>query len=557
MPSRQEMIAALKRQDMISQLKARDAQLASTPKEDQVTDEMPEWLADTDRLKAKNLTNNVGEQVAFLQKQYPDAEIKSQGDKVLLRKQGEESYKVLDPSFSVGRMFSVEGLRDLGDIAGDIVQGGAEAVGAAAGAPGGLPGVMAGSGVAAGAASSAKEKLAEMLGVKEADYMNAGKDALIGAALPGVFAGAGKGIKYGAQKVVPKLYAKATGLTEGALHRIADKGNDLSRMDESGALKLLDDAKGSVDNWVGTKKGEFAKKYAQIRNGSGEVDLTDAYKVFDDAIMQADEAAKRTGFAVDKQKVDALKRMREEILGSGANQKQGIGDVLDLDSRVNSDWIEWADDVGQGVGNGRTVADYQENLAKDFRKKLRELANKETYGSLQGTSDEYSKFADQIGFLRKNFKDPKKIQTTLENIGKGKDVSLAGNFKALPEELRGALNNTKQDLDLYRYFQPTKSSILTEQGLKDMAIGKAPIEKLLGAAGAGAGYVSGGPVMGVVGAAVGRGAGKLVASPGSVKAITKAAKSLGMKREAFEKLLQERPELLQMMYGGAAAATQD
>ncbi len=568
MATREEIIRDLRRQDMIADMRRMDAMEASAPKSDMVNDEMPEWLNDSDRLKAKNLTNNEDEQVAFLQKQYPDSEVKKQGDRVLLRKKGESAYGVLDPSFSFRKNWLQEGLRDTGDIIGDIGQGISEGVGAAAGAATGsvtLPGAgtiggaMLGSGIASGAFSDAKERLAAMLNVKDYDGKKVLSDAAWGAATPGVMTAGGKALKWGAQKALPSVYAKATGLTTEALKRIADKGDELSKWTEVDALKKLTGIGDDVASHIKTKKAEFAKQYQALRGLDADVDTGSVVRLLDDEIAKASaQAQANPGISAFQDQVDELVKMKGDIFSNNVTPlKTNINDAIDLDGRISEKYIDWSPDAGQGVGTGNTVSAQQERLARLLRDKLRGNVDDGAAGLKSGVDGEYSKFVDQVNYLRKNFKDPKKTQGTLKALGDGKDISLIGGFQGLDDSLIKQINQSKGDIDLYRYFQPTNNSILTEQGLKDMAVGRAPIEKLLTALGTGAGYVSGGAVGGVIGAGAGRLTGKAIASPGSVKAITKLAKKTGLGMDGIEELLKQNPSILQSLYGGTAAAAQD
>lgn len=560
MDRRQELIESIRKKQLISSIQSKQS-AAKAP--DVVNDSMPEWLNENDRSVVKNLANNDEESISYLQKQYPDAEFKrGSGGEVIARKRGEAAYGKLDPSFSplsnpIGTAKDL--WNDTKDLAYDATQMGAEAGGAAIGtavAPG--AGTMAGAGLGAGAASTLKEALRKKYGLTdEMSLQSIGTDAALGAFLPKALQMGGRGVKAAATKVAPSIYAKATGLTTGALKRIAEKGDDIAGWSEKDALKSIHGLQDNIDNWVGSKKGEFAEKYKQIRGGSGDVSLIGAKQELDDALKVASEQYQRTGVQAFKDQADQIQRMRSEILGDTASDTVGIADAMDLDQRISNDWIDYADDVGQGVGQGRTVSQQQQKLAEQLRKRLRGDINTSSYGSLQNTADEYTPFVEQVNFLRKNFKDPKKIQGTLESLNKGKDINLLGSFQDLDPKLISSIEQAKGDIDLYRYFKPMNTSMLTEEGLKDLAVGKTPIEKLLTAIGTGTGYVTGGAVGGVAGGTAGRVVGKAIASPRSVKAVAKAGKKAGEKMANLEKLLQDNPALLQMLYGTSYAAASE
>jgi hypothetical protein len=564
MDRRQELINEIKRKQLIASIREKQSAPQAA---DEVTDTMPDWLDTSDRAAVKNLANNDEESLKYLQGKYADAEFKKGADgEIIARKKGEKTYGKLDPSFSP---FSnpLGTLKDLGrdalDIGYDVVQGGAEALGAAGGAMAGLgigslPAAMAGGAAGSAAASTLKESLRKKLGISDEFSMgNIAQDALIGGAMPGVLHGAGKALKYGAKTLAPSLYSKATGVSANSLKRIADKGDDIAKWNEIDAGNVLGQMKGDVDGWVSGKKGEFAQKYKQIRGMNSDVDTADLIKMIDDEIAKADaQALANPGTNAFKEAADEFRKMKSQIFSDNVSQmKMDINDAIDLDGKISNDWIDWAPDAGQGVGTGRTVSSQQQELAKNLRNRLRGNVDSTSGGEFKNAAGDYSQFVDQINFIRKNFKDPKKIQGTLEALDKGKNLSLAAEFQKLDPALIKQIEQARGDLDLYRYFKPMNTSLLSEEGLKDLAVGKAPIEKLLTALGTGAGYVSGGAVGGVVGAGVGRGAGKLIASPTSVKMAAKTGKKIGKKMDSLEKMLKDNPELLYMLYGAGTAST--
>jgi hypothetical protein len=563
--TREQMIREMRLADMREALKQDDLRQSRIQEPMQVIDEMPEWLSDTDRLKAKNLTNNEDEQVVFLQRQYPDAEVKTDGSRVLLRKKGESAYKVLDPSFSIGRMFSAEGLRDAGDIISDVAQGGAEVVGAAVGAPGGIGGIMATSAGAGGAASYAKEKLAQMLGVKEeADMGNVAKDMALAGILPGAFNVGGKAIKATAQKAIPRLYAKATGVPVPLLKRMATSGDDI-------AQKSSDEALGSVE-WliqnfgddVAKRSEDISKKYAASEAAAGSVDVRPVVQQLDDEILSAKRLVDEnpTVGAFKDRYNDLLKLRLSEVGPQGFRPKtMKIDAASKLRNLLEDKYLPaYKEDIGQMVGKG--VSDTTEKAAANMRRTMKQQMNAATGGATGEIDKEFMKNLDIADFGRTYMNTPKKALTTLKKIAEGSDDVLMGEFQRLPKEAQEQIMGGVQDKSLYDFFKGiNKKRVVTEDALLETTankvLGKSPIEKLLGAGGAAAGYVSGGPVGGVLGAGLGRGTGKLVASPKSVLRAAKAGKWSREQMDSLEELLQRRPELIRVLYGAGAAATQD
>jgi hypothetical protein len=575
---RQKLLIEQKRQ----RLKQMQAQQMSAMPQDEVTDEMPSWLADTDRLKAKNLTNNVGEQVAFLQKQYPDAEVKSQGDKVLLRKQGEQAYGVLDPSFSVGKMFSAEGLRDAGDIVGDIGQGVAEGAGAAFGAAGGLPGVMAGSAGGSLVASTAKQKLAQALGVKDNfDYGNVAMDTALGGLIPGGLAVAGTGAKVAAKKVAPWLYSKATGLSTDALKAIGSGAGDMSDIETLDLIKGIGERiRGSVDSRRAGLKDEFV----QFRGTNAQVDTTSARARLKAAIKEAREKAERSGSRLLDEEAAALGGMDKKIFAkTGApaqtvrldydpltfelnkvaeevpnfiDPKQKLSDALDMKQAIKNKYMDYTDDIGGKMGTGNTVSAQEQRAASDVLKSL----DQEIFGVSpdgKALNSKYKDAIDDVDYLNSRFRTDDKIQNTLRNLRKGRDRVLKGNVEKLDQGTKNSINQANKKLEIHEFFNNPEEGNYIRKGT-DTILGKTPLSKALSAAGAFTGYVTGGGYAGsAIGAGAGRVAGDLLTSPEAVKRITKGAKNMGIEMDNLEALIQQNPELLRILYGAGAAATQD
>jgi hypothetical protein len=577
--TREQMIQEMKLADMREALKQDQIKQSRMTVPDEVVDEMPEWLADADRLKAKNLTNNEAEQVAFLQKQYPDAEVKSDGSRVLLRKKGEQKFGVLDPSFSIGRMFSTEGLRDLGDIGSDIIQGGAEVAGAAMGAPGGIAGVMAGSAGGAGAASLAKEKLAQLLGVKEeADIGNVVKDMAWGGALPGVFHVGGKAVKATAQKVIPSLYSKATGVPVPLLNRMATTtkvdpvtgkpsailGDDIVSKSSDEALGSIEDLQKTFGDDVAKRIDDVSKQYSASEAAGGAVDVTPVVSHIDNELMKLKQLVDEnpTSGTIRDRYNELLRFRLEEIGPQGFKpKKMKISAASKLRNMLDDKYLPaFKEDVGQWVGKG--VSPAKENAARDMRRLMKDQMNVATGGQTGKIDSDFIKVTEIGDFGRDYLNTPKKALATMKKISEGADDELMGRFQRLPKELQDQIMSGVQDKSLFDFFKSiNKKRVVTEDALLDTAankvLGKSPIEKLLGAGGAAAGYVSGGPIGGVIGAGLGRGAGKLVASPKSVLRAVKAGKATKAQMEAFEKMLRESPKFRAMVLGSGAAATQD
>lgn len=584
--------------------------MAETP----VVDEMPEWLSDTDRLKAQNLTNSDEEKVAFLQKQYPDAQVMSSGDKILLRKKGEKNYMVLDPSMSMKNFFSKETLRDAGDIIGDVGAGVAEATGAAAGAAtgflaggyGALPGTMIGSGVASGAYSDAKERLAEALGVKGYDASKVAQDAAWGAALPGAFHVAGKGVKAAAKKVAPALYAKATGFSVDALKDIADGA---AGMDAQGPARLIREISEATAQNVDESKKVLGEQFNAIRGSGAKVDMVPVAAEFDRLIGVAKEKRVRSGLSVLSEEEKALREMKDRILGGVDNYgnvrtKQGIkvegtktaapeyeqtfdpifgggvkrtgtdgvaqyvddglsevqhytgaqdvSDAMDVKS-ILKDYIDYNPAIGGNIGKSTAPVTRQE---QDAAIKLAKILDDQMYGTdpnKRKLLENYGELVEKARYLNKKFGNDESAMHTMRNLAKGKNHILNAEIDTLPQQTKDLIKKNSNRIKIHEFFNAPEEGNYIKRGT-EAAIGKSPLSKLLSIGGGVVGGTVGGLRGGIVGGAAGRGLGELLTSPENVKRLTKFGKDTGLKMDGIEELLRNNPEYLPIIFGTSYGA---
>lgn len=602
-------VAALRQKLKMDSLRERlRADSASQVAADEATapqykNETPDWFNYKDRLAVKNLADSPEQTITYLQKQYPDAEFTNNGDEVFMRKKGTKDYGRLDPE-GMG-----DWLKDAGDLAYDGVQMGAEALGAAGGAIAGsavapvagtFAGLSLGAGAGSGAASALRQKLAEALGVKqEADYSEAGKDALIGAAIPSVFKGAGKVFQAG-KKVLPKVYGSAIGLTRGAMDDVADEG--LRAWDNQTVTNKFRELKDDVANYVGKQQDGFAEEYAKRRGGDGTVDFDPINSAMNDDIAEAAAAVNRTDSGALAGIKGSLQNMKDDFLGKvdaqgnpmgrrafdvvdggatrsadeyafdpimGTTKKSGAyakgdniykqGDVVDRDylsgkigvkdamtlrSLLKKYYMQFGSDVGGTIGKGTEAT---EMSAKKLEKMLRE--------QIAGGSDElgkrYDSHIDQVDFLKKNFETPEKVESYLKNFNIGRQRSLLGQTEELADPaLVNKITDTANKVEAFKYINPAKASTNWQMG-QQFITGRTPIEKLLTTAGTLGGTVMGGPAVGFMAGTAGRGIGAALANPKTVKAFVDAGKKLSKAEKKMLKKIQDNPEILNVIYGGA------
>lgn len=549
-----EMRMKLKAQQARQMLKMKQAEMLNAPKApDQVSDEMPEWLETSDRAVVKNLSNNNEEALKYLQGKYPDAEFKSAGDEIIARKRGEQAYGKLDPS-----SWSLKELgRDALDLGYDAAQMVAEGGGAALGtlANPGL-GTALGAGAGAGAASTAKEALRKHFGLTgEMSGTDIATDAAMGAVLPSALKKLGQGTKWAAKKAAPSLYAKATGVPVERLKILADKGDELAGMSDDTALAMREDIGSALDEGFQKNLDNVSKMYGVADEGAGQVSMRDVVGSLDQEIAQLEDLVKRNpGTGAFQKKLDDAIAFREEVFsGNTSPLSMNIKDSMGLNDTL-SKMTSWGDDA---IGTG--ISETKERLAKLLQGKTKESILQAAPD--RATADTVFKgLLDEQSYIKRYFggsdkvQSAKKIQSSLKNLGTGKDPVLDGGFQRLPKETQEQIMKLKNELDTHQYLTGlNKNRVVTEGNLGSAAldnlVGKSPLEKLLTAMGTGAGYVAQGPVGGVVGAAIGKGTGKFIASPRSVKAVSKAGKKVGEKMSNLEELLRSNPELQNLLYG--------
>lgn len=563
---RQKLIAEALREQMLAEASSKKAAEESVAP--QYKNETPEWFSYKDRLAVKNLASSPEESIGYLQKKYPDAEFVNNGDEIYMRKRGEKDYGRLDPE-GAG-----DWLRDIGDLGYDAIQMGAEALGAAGGAAAGtalapgvgtFAGLSAGGGAASGAASALRQKLAEALGVKDkADFSEAGKDALLAAAIPSVFKGAGKALQVG-KKVLPKVYGSAIGLTEGAMNDVADDA--IRSWDNQTVTNKFRELKDDVAGYVSNQQDDFSRKYAQRRSGDGTVDFAPVNDVIDQDIAEAAAAVDRTGSGALDGVRASLQNMKDDFLGTvGSGQsfdpvtggkalerylrdKVGIKDAMTLRALLKRYYMQFGSDVRGNIGKGTEAT---EMTAKKLEKLLRQqiAGGDDTLGRM------YDSHVDQVEFLEKNFETPEKVEAFLKNFNIGRQRSLIGQTEELADPaLVGKIRDTANKVEAFKYINPAKASTNWQMG-QQFITGRTPIEKLMTTAGTLGGTVLGGPAVGFMAGTVGRGVGAGLANPRTVKAFVDTGKRLSKAEKKALKKIQDNPELLYLLYGGANASVE-
>lgn len=546
--SREDKIRALK----IAQLnELKNRELSGTTFDDS---EMPEWLDPSDRTTVKNLANNTNESINYLKSRYPDSDFAIKDGGIFGKKKGEAHYKALDPSFSPisNPMATIKDLwNDTKDLGMDALQLGAEGAGAALGAVGGsIPGLMAGTAAGAGAASTLREALRKKLGV--ADEMSLGTiagDALISGSLAGLIPGAAKGVR----KLAPKLYSKATGISEDGLRMLADRGDELSRVTEQESLGRISKATTLAKDAIKGRIDDVASKYAAAGKDAPLVNLRGYMNAIDDEISTlAREAADAPGNMGLKEQLEAALKMRDSLIDPNVSPlATDIRGVLRITDDL-SDKMSFTDAMGKGLKSS------EERVAGRGREAIKSAMNDAAPDRAALDSTYKSDVIDFQAMGKKFFKDDSTTQSTLKRLGTGKDKVLDGWFAELPEPTKKQILTLKSELEITdrlsginRARNITSDNFLNEAG--GGLVGRTPLEVTLTALGGGLGYTTGGQVGAVLGATTGRGIGKFVTSPKSLLRTAKAGKKVGGKLKSLDELLEKNPQFRALLGSGAGA----
>lgn len=164
---------------------------------DKVEDVSSPEISTLDRLAVKNFGIDNAQSVEYLKKQYPQLDIKEEGGEIIAKKQGEKTYKKLDPSgFLAGEgiLGKISELaKDIGDIGYDVASGvGTGAAATAAGLPSGGVGAVP-AGIAAGVAGeSLRQQIGKALGLGKEGSTS---DVILSGAIGGVVPAAGAAVK--------------------------------------------------------------------------------------------------------------------------------------------------------------------------------------------------------------------------------------------------------------------------------------------------------------------------------------------------------------------------
>jgi len=332
----------------------------------EVIEEMHPAFTAMDRFQVKNFANDPEAAKAFLQKKYPQLEIKTDDNsgKIIARGEGEKAFRVLDPDTG---FFSnpAEMLRDAGDIATDVGTGVATtAATAGAGLLAGATSFGAGAvpaAMAAGAGSSAGlEALRQKIGVGLGINNEVNTDDVLWAG----GAGAVSPLLFGTGATATQVALKGGGKTLAAMNPFAGAGTAL----KEGFTTAADSVAGK-----GLLGGGKAAVGGFLRGTAREPALDEAGK----AVLLNQRGLVGRGY-------DSYRQNVAPWLGSMGSGKN-LDDIIHY--RDNNATV----DALNGVDMGQLGEDIRESTAGSFK------ANKKSAGTLMNDVREATENVDISG----------------------------------------------------------------------------------------------------------------------------------------------------------------
>jgi hypothetical protein len=542
---------------------------------DEIVQEMPDEVSWMDRALVKNLGNGDGGSIDYLQKQYPDFEVKRGENEILMRKKGEQPWKTLDPSKSWSERLAhpldalKEGVMDTTDLATDLGTGalttaasGAAGLAAAPTAVGALP-AAAGAGAATGAGLEyLRQKLGQALGVnKDVSGKDVGVAGALGAAAPVLFgSGAGanaiadsaKGLsaiektaienshKGLLTRAANNVMSFASGIPKQTIDTLGSKMDDIVNLEKSATPKS-DIARGiqnEVEDLAKAKTAVGAAREAAVKDAGGTIALDQVkapflskIKELEDMQLRAIEAGDVGAEAQAKEALDAVKSEFESTFGKFGNDTSLEAADMLKNNLKSKGKITKVNSKGVGVNPSE---------ASDANTQLVQRTYKQSGGNL---SNEIKGASDDIASKDAEYRWLSNVQRELAKGTKTEDQALGfvnkaieGGNEALIEKLAKADKGYGTDfignINLADAFNTFRKSRPVEIGWRALR-NRAPAEVAGGAAGAYLGAKNGGGWGGgILGGALGTGAGFVGASPSAIRLYVRGMKQAAKARGA-------------------------
>lgn len=470
-----------------------------------VTQEMHPSLTLKDRLVVKNLSNSPDASLAYLQKNHPDLEVQNLNGQIIVRKPGEQTYKVLDPDTG---FFSKDFLMDAADIAYDVGSGIAEGAATTAGGiagfaspvPGGTLMGAAGAGGAASAASEAlRQKLGQLAGIpQEMDYGQVGMSGVIGAASPLLFGvdkmpGAKQAVKETAEEALKreaveqasegllkkggiKLASLATGIEDDTLREGYKRLSAIKEFEKTGVTDFVEETHDDIKSTLFEAKTQVGKDIGQkITNAGESVNVSSAKNKIKDLIKEYEEKANILNTPGMKEKLAEVRGVYDELfkVGKNAEVKNVSADVAfelqqqlaDLAELHKSNAGIMSRFSKKGVGDKR-LANAATDAYKDLAKAIEETIDKagEKTGTLKELKNKYAELSRLQKDIAPKFASPEKTYNTLRTIsGKNKQFFYE-KIKKMDETLGTNVADKAKDLEVYSLFSKASPDAISTKG---------------------------------------------------------------------------------------------
>jgi len=545
------------------------------PDEDaDVIQEMHPDIDFTSRLAVKNLSNDSGNAIQYLQEQHPELQFAKRGSQITAKRPNEKAWRVLDPEG-----FDWQDLTDIGTDAIEAVGSGAATV--AGGLAFGLPGAMA-----AGAGSSAgldflKQQLSKAVGTqKEYDYGQAAMSTGFGAASPLLF---GSGATAG--KIAEKALKKGLGqeATEqlarqqkSAVRRMLPKAGEFM----SGApAEILEDAPRYLER-IKTMEGDdgllafgqglservignVQKARTVLQDSIGEGLEKAKYEFRTDDLMEPVESAltkmrnnadRAGGFSeADKQVFDEITAMKKHLFNMVDESGESLGYSQRMQPKDLMRLMQYTKAYSKSLMMPPGTSAATKKLFREtegIAAEIADIAGSRVDDALEAVGspklrEDYADLMKMARDILPKFSDAEKTVDTLRKSGSKNKQVLFQKLKKYDQKLGLTGENSMADnvklLEQYRIFADPSMSQTSMKGATSTSVTKrgASIGGLIG--GAIGSLIAPGVGTGI-GVPVGAAAMAAINSPAAYKAAIKAGMKVGkakdMSKEALIKILE-------------------
>jgi hypothetical protein len=271
------------------------------------------------RMLLKNLANSPEASLAYIQKEYPQLQVKAEGDQIKMKRPEEKDWRVLDPQTGA---FSKDILMDVGDVGYDtlagLLSGAAATGGAALAAPSG-PGAIAAGATAGGASSAALEALRQKLGQKagipqEVSGSDVALQGAIGTAAPALLGtGASKSLLMeGLKKTAPAIMEASSGVPKEAISAYFKSPKAIDTLAKEGVNERAEVIHEQMRSGLARGK-QLAGEELQnsVEAATTPVNISKAKQRFDDLIAELEKKPGKN--SEDRAVLQGLKAKRNKI----------------------------------------------------------------------------------------------------------------------------------------------------------------------------------------------------------------------------------------------------